>query len=125
MAYGMTGQVVSEDDGNGHSVAITPASGSNNAAPGAIAPNGDSRFTTNYSYNSLFGGDVGMRSEWGVVGIGVRSLWEAGLGYVCAWGEHELLVFVQSADGDRDIEWALDADDDGRIRASRKGGERR
>ncbi len=48
--YDIGGMPVSADDGHGHSVTITPAAGTNFAAPGTILPNGNSTYTSTYTY---------------------------------------------------------------------------
>ena len=48
--YDIGGMPVSADDGHYHSVTITPAPNTNFAAPGAILPNGNSTYTSTYTY---------------------------------------------------------------------------
>jgi RHS repeat-associated protein len=50
VSYDIGGMPVSADDGQGHSVTINPASGTNFAAPGTILPNGNSTYTSTYTY---------------------------------------------------------------------------
>ncbi len=53
--YDITGTVTGADDGQGHSVAFTPAAGTNNAAPGVITPNSESNLAESLSYTSFLG----------------------------------------------------------------------
>ena len=51
--YDITGTVVAANDGQGHSVAVTPADGTNYAAPGVITPNSEANLAQSYTYNSF------------------------------------------------------------------------
>jgi len=48
--YDITGTVASSNDGYGHTLSITQASGTNHAAPGVVTPNGDSNLATTSTY---------------------------------------------------------------------------
>ena len=50
--YDVTGMLVAADDGQGHSIGITPASGKNNTVPGTVTPNGNALLATSYTWNA-------------------------------------------------------------------------
>jgi RHS repeat-associated protein len=52
-SYDITGTVTDADDGQGHSVSIDPAEGTNHAAPGVITPNSQSNLAESLTYSSF------------------------------------------------------------------------
>ena len=57
--YDMTGMPTGADDNNGHAIAVTAASGTNNSSPGLIQPNtgspNDSNLATSLTYSTFLG----------------------------------------------------------------------
>jgi hypothetical protein len=55
LAYDITGMAVSANDGQGHSVAIEPEDGTNNAVPGRITVNGEQNSQQDRTFSSWLG----------------------------------------------------------------------